>query len=176
MRRVTGANRRGFTLTELTIVILMAAFVTLSIGVALVDSQRGWSRMYNRVNNGTVADGYVARKAFDAVVRKSSIKRELVSADKDELEVYYYEDPETSTRLDRYARFYLSEGEEELLVDYGELDAGGNPQGSTYTVTLARSVQNVYFTVSGASVQMVLELDDGDEALTVISSAVRHNE
>jgi prepilin-type N-terminal cleavage/methylation domain-containing protein len=175
MRRVTGANRRGFTLTEITIAMTMVGVVILSVGTMLVDSQRGWSRMYNRVNNGVVSDGYVARRSFDAVVRKSSIKRELVGADKDELEVYYYEDPETSTGLDRYARFYVTDGEE-FVVDYGELDAGGNPQGSTHTVTLASNVQSVYFAVSGASVQMTLELNDGDEALTVTTSAIRHHE
>ena len=88
MRRVTGANRRGFTLTELTIVILMAAFVTLSIGVALVDSQRGWSRMYNRVYSGVVTDAFVARKAFDATVRKSS--KEYDPAGGSEAFLYYY--------------------------------------------------------------------------------------
>ena len=175
MRRVTGANRRGFTLTELTISIAIAGVMILSIGTVLVDSHRGWSKMYNRVNNGVVADGYVARRSFDAVVRKSSIKRESVSADQDELEVYYYEDPETSTMLDRYARFYVTDGEE-FVVEYGELDAYGNPMGSTDTVILAGNVQSAFFTVSGASVQMTLRLDDGDEALTVISSAVRHNE
>ena len=174
MRWITGANRRGFTLTEITIAMAMAGVMILSIGTVLVDSHRGWSKMYNRVNNGVAADGYVAIRSFDAVVRKSSVKRELVGADKDELEVYYYEDHETSTRLDRYARFYKAD--EKLLVDYGELDAGGNPQGSTHTATLASSVQSVHFAVSGDGVQMTLELDDGDEALTVTTSAIRHNE
>jgi len=43
-------------------------------------------------------------------------------------------------------------------------------------MTLASSVQSVDFVVSGDGVQMILELNNGDEALTVTTSAIRHNE
>ena len=162
----------GFTLTELTVVTVMAAIVILSMGVVLVDSQRGWSAMYNRVYGGVVDDAYVARKTFDAVVRKSSINRELLGDGM--VEVYYYNDPDTSILLDRYARFYTVD--EELLVDYGEVDAAGNPQEPTSTVTLAHNVVASNFSVVGTCVQMTLTLDDGSESLTVMSSPVRHNE
>lgn len=165
--------RRGFTLIEMAVTIAIATIVLLGIGVALVDSQRGWSRMYNRVHGDVATDGYAARRAFEAVVRKSSIKRERLGDD--EVEVYYYNDPDTSTRLDRYARFYVT-GQKELRVDYGELNPAGNPQGSPRTARLARNVKTVDFSVTGVSVQMTLSLDDGSEAVTVMSSAVRHNE
>jgi len=150
----------------------MSEILVITIGVVLVDSQRGWKRMYNRVYGGLVTDGYVARKAFDAAVRKSSIKRARLGDD--EVEVYYYNDPETSTALDRYARFYVTDGE--LMVDYGELDADGNPQGTTSTVTLARNVEAVDFSVADICVQMTLKLDNGHQSLTVVTSPVRHNE
>jgi hypothetical protein len=172
MRQQTVRNKRGFTLTELTVVMAMAPVVILSIGIALVGSQRGWSQMYNRVYSGVVTDGYVAKKTFDAVVRKSSITREYL--DNDEVEVYYYNDPAGSTRLDRYARFYKDDTE--LLVEYGGLDANGNPTGTLQTVTLARNVEFVGFSVTGACVQMVLSLDNGSESLMVMTSAMRHNE
>ena len=172
MRWQTVTNKQGFTLIGLTVSILMATIVMLTMGAVLVDGQRGWNLMYNRVYGGVVTDGYVARKTFDAVVRKSSIKRELLSDGM--VEVYYYNDPETSTKLDRYARFYAAD--EKLLVDYGVLDAGGNPQEATSTVTLAHNVEAASFVVSGACVQMTLSLDNGSESLTVMSSPVRHNE
>lgn len=163
----------GFTLIEIMITIAMATIVIFSTGVLLLDSQRGWSAMYNRVYGGVVGDAYVARKTFDAVVRRSSIKRELLGDN--EVEVYYYADPDTSTRIDRYARFYVT-GENEFLVDYGEVDAGGNPQEPTSTVTLAHNVVASNFSVAGTCVKMTLKLDDGSESFTVMSSPVRHNE
>jgi len=174
MRWKTVRNNRGYTLIELMLGTVMSTILIFSMGIVLVDSQRGWSRMYNRVYGGLVTDGYVARKAFDAAVRKSSIKRARLGDDNDEVEVYYYDDPETSTRLDRYARFYVTDGE--LLVDYGELDADGNPQGHPQTVTLTRNVKAADFSIAGACVQMALSLDNGSESVTVMASPVRHNE
>lgn len=158
---------------ELTITIGMATIVVFSTGALLMESQRGWSEMYNRVHGGVVTDAYVARKTFDAVVRKSSIKRELLGSDW--VEVYYYVDADTSTWLDRYARFYVT-GDNELLVDYGEVDAGGISLEPTTTVTLAHNVESPSFSVAGACVQMTLTLNNGSESLTMMSSPYRHNE
>lgn len=173
MRQQTVKNRRGFTLTELAVVMAITSIVMLSMGIVLVDSQRGWNQMFNRVNSGVVADAYVARKAFDAVVRKSSMNRERLVGDS-EVELYYYNDPVSSTRLDRYARFYTAGTK--LLVDYGQLDSNGNPGGQIQTITLADNVEAVNFYVNGAYVQMVLRLDNGSESLVVMTSAMRHNE
>lgn len=171
----TAKNKRGFTLTELTVVMAMAPVVILSMGIVLVDSQRGWNQMYNRVYSGVVTDSYVARKTFDTVVRKSSISRERLGNDNDEVVLYYYNDPASSTWLDRYARFYTAG--KRLLVDYGKSDAKGNLHGRTQqTTTLAHNVEAVNFSVTGTCVQMTLRLDNGSEALTVMTSAIRHNE
>jgi hypothetical protein len=140
--------------------------------VLVADSHRGWNKTYNRVYGDVIADGYVAQKTFDAVVRKSSIKREFLGDG--EVELYYYSDIENPISLDRYARFYIAD--EQLLVDYGGLDEGGIPQDSSTTVTLAHNVQAAQFTLAGTSVQMILSLDDGSQSLTVASTAVRHNE
>jgi len=116
-------------------------------------------------------DAYVARKGFDATVRKSSMNREHFDAN--EVEVYYYNDPVSSTYLDRYAKFH-KDGTK-LLVEHGHLDSNGNPSGTPQTITLADNVEAVDFSKNGASVQMVLRLDDGSESLTVMTSATRHN-
>lgn len=172
MRQQTVKNRRGFSLTELGVVLVMAPIVMLSMGIVLGDNQRAWNQMFNRVNNGVATDGHVAGKAFDAVVRKSSMNRERF--DVNEVEVYYYNDPASSTYLDRYAKFYKDDTE--LLVEYGQLDSSGNPSGTLQTITLADNVEAVDFSLNGTCVQMVLRLDNGSESLVVATSAIRHNE
>ena len=175
MRRQTIANRPGFALIELIIAMVMAIIVVFGIGVVLVDNQRGWHRMYNRVYGDVVTDGYVAKRAFDAVVRKSSVneRRPTLGETGEYAEVYYYQDS-TSAEPDRYARFY-TDGDE-LLVDHGELDTStGYPQPASSKMTLARNVTNASFSVFGTSVRMILDLDNSSEAITLTCSAVRHN-
>lgn len=172
MKRKTIKSKHGFTLTELAATLILAAIVILAMGVVLVDSQRGWHQTFNRVFSDVVTDGYVARKTFDTIVRKSSYKREQIGADF--VEVYYYNDPDTSVQLDKYAKFYKLG--DKLFVDYGQLDASGNPTGQASTVTLARNVQGASFSLAGVSIQMSLQLDDGSQQLAVMTSAVRHNE
>jgi len=172
MRRHTVKNKSGFTLTELTIVFAIASVVMLGMGMALVDSQRGWNRMYNRAHEGVASDGYIAAKTFEAVIRKSSMMSERLGDD--EIEVYYYDDPESSVNLDRYARFYKDDTE--LFVDYGELNSQGHPHGHVQTITLARNIESVSFSMAGTCMQMILQLDDGSESLTVMAAAIRQNE
>jgi len=167
-------DKAGFTLTELMVTIAMAVIIILGIGVVLVDSQKGWNKMYNRVHRGMVTDGYVARKAFDAAVRKSSIKRSLISTNPPGVCVYYYSDPNT-LQPDRYANFYKKN--DTLVADYGHYDWNtkkAQPPSSTFT--LAQNVKTVDFSVAASSVRMVLQLDDGSDTMTVTTSAVRHNE
>lgn len=173
MKRQRVSNRPGFTLTELAVTVLIATIVILGMGAVLADSHRGWNKMYDRVHGEVVTDGYVATRAFDAVCRKSSMKRVLVDIDGGFVEVYYYQNL-SSTDLDRYARFYVFG--QKLWVDYGQLDSNGNTLAASSTVRLARNVTAVNFSVVGASVQMVLRLNNTKEALTITSLAIRHNE
>jgi hypothetical protein len=172
MRRQTVTIRRGFTLTELGAVLLLAPIVMLSMGLVLADSQRGWNQMYESVNNGLEVNGHVARRAFDAIVRKSSVNGE--SFDVNEVEVHYHSDPVNSIDLDRYARFYKAGTE--LRVEHGQLDSNGNPADAIHTVTLCDDVGAVNFSKNGASIQMVLRLDDGSKSHTVMTSAMRQTE
>ena len=172
MGRQTAKHRRGFTLTELTVVFAITSVVMLAMGIVLVDSQRGWNRMYDRAYGDMVADGYVARRAFDAVVHKSSMTSECLG--EGEVEVYYYDDPESSVSLDRYARFHTANAE--LLVDYGAMNSQGHPHGRLQRLTLAHNIEDVDFYVTGPCVHMVLRLNNGSQRLTVMTSAIRHNE
>jgi len=170
--KISNKRAKAFTITEQMVVMLVSAIVILGMGAVLVDSQKGWNRTYDRAYGDVATDGYVAQKTFEAVVRKSSTKRE--STGTGEITVYYYNDPLTSTQLDRYARFY-KDGDK-LMADYGQLDEQENPQNPSQTDTLAQNVEDVSFSVSGVCLQMILSLDNGSDTLTVVSSAVRHNQ
>jgi len=173
--------RRAFTLTELVVTMISSIVVLSSFGVILVDSQTSWNKMYNRVNSDVVIDAYVAKKTFNAVVRKSSIKMYDIGNSGEFVRVYYYNnnDPSSSyysTKLDRFATFYASG--RELVVDYGVYNPGSSSISAVLrTVTLARNVQSVIFVAKDVSnsVQMILKLDNGRESLIVTCSAVRHN-
>ncbi len=167
------ANPKGVTILELMITGTVAVIVLLGIGVSLVDNQRGWQRMYNRVYSDVVTGGHVARRMFDNIVRKASAQNVLLDETGQWVEVHYYQDS-TSAELDRYAYFYLSG--DELKVEHGIWNPGDmNPRVALRTQTVCSNVSSCVFMRKGASVQMVLKLDNGSEAITVMSSAVTHN-
>ena len=93
----------GLGLIEVVITIVLSSIVVLATGVVLVDNQHGWNQMYNRANSDIVTDSYVARKAFDAVIRKASGEKFLLDEAGSWIEVYYYQD-EDSDAVDRYTR------------------------------------------------------------------------
>ena len=172
MKRVKNI-KQGFTLVELVVTMTIAVMLIASVGFFMVDSQKSWARSYQRVYEGVTADGLVARKTFDAVCRKATMKRVEVGADGEYIELYYYQDPKSS-EIDRYAQFYTYG--DELRVDYGALDPGSfNLSSVSKTATLARHVKAVYFSVDGAAVQMMLDLNDGQDRVQVALSSLRHN-
>ena len=158
----------GFTIIELLIATAIMVIVVLAIGIALVDGQRGWNYMYDRVYSDVITDGYVARRKFDAVTRTASRDRFLLDDAGSWVEVYYYAD-DTSTVVDRYARFYTANGD--LNVEYGQLD----PKATLSTETVCGNVSVCTFEQLGRSIQMILKLDNGTQTNTVISSAVANN-
>jgi len=162
------AFRGGFTLIELVIATVCSAVVVFGIGTVMVDGQRGWETTYDRVYSDVVTDSYVARRKFDTVMRAASREKILLGDDASWVEVYYYHDA-TSTTVDRYARFYTSEGD--LNLDYGTLD----PRVTTAVQTVCTNVTNCIFKQSGRSVQMILTLDNGQLSKTVFSSDVLNN-
>ncbi len=165
-KRLTAS--RGFTLTELITAMAIMIFVVLAIGMVLVDGQRGWNYMYNRIYSDVVTDGYVARRKFDAVLRKASREKFLIDSAGSWVEVYYYAS-DASTVVDRYARFYTAGGT--LNVEYGQL----NPTSTLTTETVCENVSSCKFEQLGRSIQMVLKLDNGTQTNTLITSAVTNN-
>jgi len=162
------ANQKGLTLVEVMVAMVIALLIFLGVGVVVADSHRSWNRMYNRVYSDVVTDSYVARKTFDAVIRKAGRNHIFADENGGWVEVRYYQDWE-STTYDRYARFYVYG--DELRVEYGDLDPGQ----VLSTRIICSNVSSCVFTASGKTAQMVLTLDNGSETATVMTSAVAHN-
>jgi pilin/secretion family protein with methylation motif len=166
-------NRKGVTLTELMVTLLLSTVVVLALGSVLADSQRGWVDMYSRAYSEVVTDAYVSQRVFSAVIRKSSIIACELGTSNEYVQVYYYHEL-SSTELDRYAKFYVSGGK--LMMELGEFTvATFTPSTVLSTTTLASNVTSAVFDVKGTSVQMFLSLDNNKEQLQVTCSAVRHN-
>jgi len=159
----------GFTLVELVITAAITSIVALAIGVVIVDGQSSWNHMYDRVNSDVVTDGYVARTKFDVVMRKASREKLLIGDSGGSVEVYYYAD-DSSTVVDRYARFYTADGD--LNLECGQLD----PRTTLDVETVCGNVSACTFKQVGRSVQMILTLDNGTQTNTVVSSAVTQNQ
>jgi prepilin-type N-terminal cleavage/methylation domain-containing protein len=159
----------GFTLVELAVTAAIVSIIALAIGAVIVDSQSSWNVMYERVNSNVVTDGYVARKKFDAVIRKASRDKLVVGDSGSSVEVYYYAD-DSSTVPDRYARFYTADGD--LNLECGQLD----PRVTLTVETVCKNVSACTFEQLGRSVQMILTLDNGTQTNTVVSSAEMQNQ
>ena len=165
----------GFTITELILAIAISSILVLTMGVVMVDSQRGWMDSYAKVHGGATADAMMAKAAFDRVIRKAS--RSIYHFDGlDDLTVYYYDNWLSSEELDRYARIYRSEeNPSEMYIQHGEFKEG--EKGDILSeVLLASNVADLEFKPISGGLEMKLALDDGREATTVITTALLHNE
>jgi len=169
-----GNNHSGFTLMEVFVALFMLSIFMLAVSGTLLDSQRGWNLMYNRTFSEVVTAGHIAKRVFEANVRKSSISELSIDTSGKWVEVHYYED-DTSTFLDCYARFYHSGTT--LYVERGWLNPGNpsNPKGTLSTSIICENVTNCVFKQSGKYVYMMITLNDGSQSLVIGSSAIMHN-
>lgn len=164
----------GFSITELILAIAVSAILVLTIGVVMLDTQRGWLDTYAKVHGGASGDAAMAKTAFDRVVRKASRSYYTRSA-ADDITVYYYADWMTSATLDRYARFYRSiDHPSEMYVQHGEISVDGRKM--IAEVQLASNVTDLEFKPVDSGIEMKLALDDGREATTIVTTAILHNE
>jgi type II secretory pathway pseudopilin PulG len=162
---------KGLTLIEMIVAVAMAVIVVLGVAVVLVNSQRAYQVTYDKVNSDVVTDAFVARRLFDAVVRKSSTDGVELSGDRKSVEVHYYND-DSSTYLDRYARFFTSGLD--LKIEYGTIDSDGTKQTTTVD-TICTNVSNCLFMRQGNSIRMVLKFDDEQKKNVVVTSAYLNN-
>lgn len=167
-------KRRGLTLIELMVTIVIVGVIVCTIGVLLVDTHRGWLDSYAKIYGGAADDAAMAQVAFDKIIRKASRTRYQM-AGLDDLTVYYYADWQTSTQLDRYARFYRkADAPTEFCVEHGDWD--GSTKKADSTVTLAAHVADLEFKPTSGGIEMLLALNDGRETTTLVTTSILHNE
>jgi len=159
---------RGLTLIELLLAMTVSVVILAAIGVAMVGGIHGYSRIYGRASSGVLGDGYVTSRAFKAAIRKSSVSSVSIDQKGVSLRAQYHSSL-SSTRLDRYVRFYLSG--RELRMEHGNV----SPSQRLRTQTLCSDVSSCTFSRAGNTVQMVLETDDGSETSTLLASAIPQN-
>ncbi len=165
----TGKPRSGgFTLVETMISMVVMIIASFAIGAVIVNGQSGWSSMYDKIHSDVVTDGFSVRKKFDAVIRKANSDKIFIGENNSSVKVYYYSS-DFSTVADRYAQFYVSEGD--LNLEYGTLD----PKVTLNVETVCSNVADCTFHQFGRSAQMILTLDNGTQKNIVITSAVTNN-
>ncbi len=151
----------GFTLVELMVTIFTALIVIFGVGVYMVDIYRGYGRMYDRVHGQMAQDAYVAKRAFDGIVRKAASVAVWETGAR-----FYYWQEFSQENPDGCADFYM-DGANNLMLAKGLISS---PQ----TECLAENAHCKFY-VTGQSVQMVLTLDNGRRSVKVVSSAIVHN-
>jgi len=190
--------RRGITLIEVLIAAIAATIFVVGLTGILAAAHQNFKSMMKRTSRGVVPEAYVAQKAFDRFVRKSSIKRfDPSTADvtpSNYLYVYYYSNPQDIIREepDSCARFYLN-GTQLMLElrdvqgnfgDHSNLPLLSDP---TRTFLLAENVASVSFKVFMHSVEMTLVLDNENPPntpvnkletlkMTVTNTSILHND
>jgi hypothetical protein len=188
---------KGLTLIELMVTVLAAIVLIVAVVAILAEGHLGYRKLFRRVNSEVVRNSYEARRTFDRVVRKSSIRRCDLLNGNNEAYVYYFSNPQNllTEDPDRYARFYLNGSQ--LWLEQGNVTGGfENPPPSLPALAatggpelLARDVTPPaagIFSVSGAGVRMAVLLDSETGAppgvskietlkMTVTTTAIRHN-
>lgn len=161
-------NRKGITLIELVMTVIISLIIILTVAIALVDSNKAWGRMYGDIFSDTAVESLCANKTFDAFIRKASSENILIDPAGNWVEVYFYAS-DASANPDRYARFYLQGSE--VVLDWGNR----NPKETLGLQTLCHNVSDCKFSSQGRSVQMFLTLNSDNRSVTVASSAFLNN-
>ena len=173
-KQILGKKRRhrpGITVTEMMVAAVIAVIATFSVSMALSDSNLGFKAMYNRIYSDVVTDSHVARRMFDSIVRKSYSRGCILDDEGKWVELYYYSDPGAEV-IDRYICFNWDDTH--LYVEYGRILEDGAKETLSYT-GVCGNVTNCTFKQTGRSLQMLLTLNNGSEAITTVTSAVMHN-
>jgi Tfp pilus assembly protein PilE len=170
-------HRRGVTLVEMAVAMLASSVLILGVTAVIAGSHKSFNQTYERVNGAIVRDAYVARRVFEEVTRKSSVRNCQIGTSNESAEVYYYSS-NTAPHLDRYALFYVSNGN--LMLERGHLDYSALPfehvAGTETTQTVIGHVTYAYFAQTRPCLHMHLVLSDGNQTLPVVITAMRHNE
>jgi len=159
---------KAFTLMELVVTGVVSVVVVLGIGFMMADNQRAWHRTYNKIYSDVVTDGFVARRAFDSIVRKASKSDYIFNEGEASIEFRYFQDPDAS-EPDRYAIFRRTGNNLELV----EGNVGSEADQSIRTI--CANVSECMFKAEGKSAQMILTLDNGSDSVTTVACGYMHN-
>ena len=161
-------RRRGMTFVELVIAIAITSIIILGTGIIVADSQAGWRKMYDKINGEAIRDAYMAKGRFDRIVRQADSGNILIDEDAGQwVEVYYPDQP--GGTIDRYANFYINDNALNLEVGVK------SPRQQLSNITLCGNVQSCVFEQQNKSIQMILILNDGEQANKMVCSAYLHN-
>lgn len=159
----------GFTLIELAITLAMATVSMLALSAVFSDSQKSWNTTYQRAYSGVVTESHVARKAFDATIRRAICDRYTLDDYGQWVEVYYFA-TDASLKADRYARLYASEGT--FYLKYGIL----SPKETLGTLPICQNVTACSFSGAGRCIRMSLTLSKNGRSATLLASATPQNQ
>jgi prepilin-type N-terminal cleavage/methylation domain-containing protein len=166
---------KAFTLIEMAVAMLIVSLLTFGAGTLLAGGQRNWNVLYGRVYGDPAVDGFLVQRVFDSVCRKASLRKCVLSENRDSLEVYYWDEASIAETPENYARIYLEDSE--VYVEHGKLCIGSwdvDSQAESTTMRIAQQVSSLAFELKDKAVRMYLTYED-EKILPVISSAVRHN-
>lgn len=162
-------RKKGLTLIELMVASAMATICMVAVGGVFFDSQNAWNQTYQRAYSEITLDSHYASKAFEATIRKASCEKYLLDNDGRWVEVYYLAS-QTSTKPDRYARLYVSDGT--FCIEYGSL----NPVQIIDTISICENVTQFSFSGMGRCIRLQMTLSDNNHDVSFISSAVPQNQ
>jgi len=166
-----GMSRGGFTLIELIISVVIVMIVALGIGMVIANSSKSYQVEYEKAHSDVMTDSFVARKLFDATIRKAASSDITIAVDGSTAEVKYY-NSDLSTYLDRYSRFFLNGSD--LEVEHGSIDVSGIKETMDFQ-TVCGNVTSCVFRGSGNSVRMILALDNNEINNVIVACAYTHN-
>ncbi len=169
IKRKKNINNSGFTIVELVIAAAMATISMLAISAVFSDSQKSWNATYQRAYSSVVIESHIARKAFEATIRRAVCDRYMLDDNGHWVEVYYFA-ADTSTKADRYARLYASDGT--FYLDYGKL----NPKETLGILPVCENVTACSFSGAGRCIRMSLTLSKNGRSTTLLASATPQNQ
>lgn len=175
IKRKRNINNSGLTIIELVIAAAMATISMLAISAVFSDSQKSWNATYQKAYSGVVTESHVARKAFEATIRRAVCDRYRLDDYGQWVEVYYFA-TDTSPKADRYARLYASDGI--FLLEYGIYNSNLNPPGKETlgTLPICQNVTACSFSGAGRCIRMSLTLAKNGRSATLLASATPQNQ
>jgi hypothetical protein len=174
MKKIKPIKRTGLTLIELMVVSGLATVCMLAVGTVVVNNQKTWNITYSRAHESIMINSHLAKKAFEATIRKASCEKYLLDLPDSDgkshwVEVYYF-DSDASAATDRYAKLFVEGGT--FYIEDGVI----SPRSSLSVTPICNNVTAFSFSGSGRCIRLEMTLSDNDTDVSFISSAIPQNQ